>query len=182
VTAPGPEVLLSSADLPTPHPYRAAARAGGTLGPPHITAGHTPPRHRCRAGWGGWGAAEPGVRVCRAKPAQGEGVEVSASEGLANHAGPESCAKPGNGVRDALTGERAGRVLSPAIGLVPGADALRTRGRPQRGCHHGKASPHPAGSKPAGMHGNLGGGTREALCPAVSLAARLAWCTTGTRP
>jgi hypothetical protein len=52
----------------------------------------------------------PSVRVCRDKPAQCEGVQVSDSEGLANHAGPESCASLGNGVREALTGERAGRV------------------------------------------------------------------------
>jgi hypothetical protein len=66
----------------------------------------------------------PAVRVCRDKPAQCEGVEVSDSEGRATHAGPESCANPGHGVREALTGERAGRVWSPEIGRVPGADAL----------------------------------------------------------
>ena len=34
------------------------------------------------------------VRVCRDKPARCEGVQVSDSEGRANHAGPESCAAP----------------------------------------------------------------------------------------
>ena len=38
-------------------------------------------------------------------------MQVSDSEGLANHAGPESCAGFGNGVPEALTGECAGRVL-----------------------------------------------------------------------
>jgi hypothetical protein len=54
----------------------------------------------------------------------------------------------GNGRREALTGERAGRVLSPEIGLLLGADALRTRGRQQRGRRYGKASPHLAGRRP----------------------------------
>jgi hypothetical protein len=81
-----------------------------------------------------------------------------------------------------LTGERAGRVGSPAIGLVLGADALRTRGRPQRARHEGKAYPHLAGSQTPGMHGNIGSGTREALRLAVPIAARPAWCTPRTRP
>src|SRR2546425_1678208 len=55
------------------------------------------------------------VRVRRDKPARCEGVQVSDSEGLANHAGPESCVAIGNGRREAVTGERAGRVLSPEI-------------------------------------------------------------------
>jgi hypothetical protein len=52
----------------------------------------------------------PSVRVCRDKPARCEGVEVSDSEGLANHTGSESCASLGHGACEALTGERAGRV------------------------------------------------------------------------
>ena len=112
------------------------------------------------------------VRVCRDKPARCEGVEVSDSEGLANHTGPESCASVGNGVREALTGECAGRVLSPEIGLFLGADALLTRGRQQWGHRYGKAPPHPAGSKPPGMHGNIVCGTREALHLAWAIAPR----------
>ena len=37
------------------------------------------------------------------------------SEGLANHTGPESCGSSGNAVAEALTGVRAGRVLSPVM-------------------------------------------------------------------
>jgi hypothetical protein len=62
----------------------------------------------------------------RDKPARCEGVQVSPSEGLANHAGPESCPRRGNGPRAAWPGERAGRVWSPAIG--------------QSGC---RRAPHP---------------------------------------
>jgi len=123
----------------------------------------------------------PGVRVCRDKPARCEGVQVSDSEGLANHAGSESCASLGNGVREALTGERAGRVWSPEMANL-GADALRTRGRQQRARHYGKAYTHLAGSKTPGMHGNIVCGTREALRLALPIAARPAWGTARTRP
>ncbi len=101
-------------------------------------------------------------------------MQVSDSEGLANHAGPESCASLGNGDREALTGECAGRVWSPETANL-GADALRTRGRQQRARHYGKAYTHLAGSQTPGMHGNIVSGTREALCLALSIAARPAW-------
>jgi hypothetical protein len=110
-------------------------------------------------------------------------VQVSDSEGLANHTGPESCASVGNGVREALTGEGAGRVLSPEIGLFLGADALRTRGRQQWGHRYGKAPPHPAGAKTPGRHGNIVCGTREVLHRAWAIAPRSARRTSqGARP
>ena len=112
------------------------------------------------------------VRVCRDKPARCERVHVSASEGLASHAGPEACACCGTGVREALPGERAGRVWSPAIGQGLGADALRTRGRPQWVHRYGKGSPHLAGSKPPRRQGNIGCGTREALPLPGAIAPR----------
>ena len=90
-------------------------------------------------------------------------MQVPDSEGLANHTGPESCAGVGNGVGEALTGEHAGRVWSPEIGLLLGADALLTRGRLHWGHRYGKVSIDPAGSETPGMHGNTLGGTREAL-------------------
>jgi hypothetical protein len=116
----------------------------------------------------------PGVRVCRDKPAWCEGVQVSDSEGLATHAGPESCATPGNGGSEALTGECAGRVLSPEIGRFLGADALLTRGRQHWADRHGKGWPDLAGSKTPGMHRNTMRGTREALCLTWRIAARSA--------
>jgi hypothetical protein len=116
----------------------------------------------------------PNVRVCRDKPARGEGVEVSDSEGLAPHTGAESGARLGHGVREALPGARAGRVRRPESGRFLGADALRTRGRPPRARRYGQAYTHLAGSKPPGRHGHLVCGTREALRLAWSRAARLA--------
>lgn len=101
-------------------------------------------------------------------------MQVSHSEGLANHAGPESCVGLGNDVSEALTGERAGRVWSPEIGRVSGADALLTRGRPH--CKHrfGEVQADPAGSETPGMHGNILCGTREALHLAWTIANRSA--------
>jgi hypothetical protein len=101
--------------------------------------------------------------VCRDKPARCERVQVSDSEGLATHAGPEACAGAGNGVSDALTGDGAGRVWSPAIGPVLGADALRTRGRLHRQPRFGEGQADPAGSETSSMHRNTVSGTREAL-------------------
>ena len=80
----------------------------------------------------------------------------------------------GNGRREALTGERAGRVLSPEIGLFLGADALRTRGRLHRKHRSGEVPTDPAGSETPGMHGNIVCGTREALSLAWPIAARSA--------
>jgi hypothetical protein len=102
-------------------------------------------------------------------------VEVADRAGFAHDTGPESCARLGNGVRDAWTGERAGRVGSPALGLCLGADALRTRGRPPRARRSGQADTPLAGSKTPGLHGNIGRGTREARRRAWAIAARPAW-------
>jgi len=45
-------------------------------------------------------------------------------EGLASHAGPESCAGRGNAAGEALTGARAGQVFSCEINYIRGADAV----------------------------------------------------------
>jgi hypothetical protein len=103
------------------------------------------------------------VRVCRDTPARCARVQVSESEGRATHAGPESCAGPGNGVREALTGEWTGRVSSPEIGPVLGADALLTRGRRYRQPRFGEGQADPAGSETSSRHRHTVCGTREAL-------------------
>ena len=96
-------------------------------------------------------------------------MKVPDSEGLVNHTGPESCVHLGNESDEALTGEGAGRVLRPEIGLLLGADALLTRGRQQWLYRYGKVSLHRAGSETSGMHRNTLRGTREALHLASSL-------------
>ena len=68
-----------------------------------------------------------------------------------------------NGRREALTGEDAGSVLSPEIGLVLGANALLTRGRQHWTARYGEGWTDLAGSETSRMHGHTLSGTREAL-------------------
>jgi len=101
-------------------------------------------------------------------------VQVPDSEGPATHTGPEPCVALGNGRREALTGERAGRVLSPEIGQLLGADALRTRGRQYCTPRYGEGWADLAGSETSSMHRNTWRGTREALHLAWRSLARSA--------
>jgi len=76
-------------------------------------------------------------------------VHESYSEGLAAHTGAESCAA----VRDALTGVRAGRVLSRE-NIVPGADAVVSSRRQDQPSRNGEGWKDPAWSKTPSMHGS----------------------------
>ena len=58
-------------------------------------------------------------------------MKVSYDEGVASHVGPESCGGDREVVVEALTGERAGRVLSLENLIVRGADAVLSGGRQQ---------------------------------------------------
>jgi RNA-directed DNA polymerase len=51
-------------------------------------------------------------------------MKESYVEGLATHSGPESCGDSREGMAEALTGVRAGRVLSRERSLVRDADAV----------------------------------------------------------
>ena len=86
-------------------------------------------------------------------------------EGLANHNGPESCVEWRDSLGEALTGVRAGRVLSREINLVRGADPLMMWGRQQPAVRKGKARWYPARSETPGMHGNNLRENREILQP-----------------
>jgi hypothetical protein len=68
-------------------------------------------------------------------------------EELANHGGPESCVGDPRGRSEALTGVHAGRLLSPEIGLVWGADAFGNDGRQYRGRRFREPCADPAGSE-----------------------------------
>ena len=72
-----------------------------------------------RRRWGGEAvsASDRGGRICRAPVQTGkkERMKESHSEGVANHAGPESCVAHREVGREALTGESAGWVLSREI-------------------------------------------------------------------
>jgi hypothetical protein len=81
-------------------------------------------------------------------------MKVSYVEGLASHGGPESCVCTGNGAGEALTGVRAGRVLSREIHalrrkvqVVRGAEVVEISRRQHRCCRIGKAASDPARSE-----------------------------------
>jgi RNA-directed DNA polymerase len=105
-------------------------------------------------------------------------MEVSYSEGLANHIGPESCVGVREGEDEALTGVRAGWVLSreihapPKGGLLRGADVLEIGGRQYPRHREGEMLWNPARSKTPGMYASTSFGNRE--IPFPSGAARSA--------
>jgi len=66
-------------------------------------------------------------------------------EDLANHTGPESCEGGSNVALEALTGVRAGWVLSPVMSSVQGADAFLNDGRPHGPSCYRKGWTGPAG-------------------------------------
>src|SRR6266446_1688335 len=92
-------------------------------------------------------------------------MEESYVKGLANRNGPESCTGARKGAGEALTGERAGRVLSREINLDRDADPVRRWGRPQPMRRNGKAWRYPARSETPGMHGSNLRENREILRP-----------------
>ena len=92
-------------------------------------------------------------------------MKESYVKGIANHDGPESCTGARKGVGEALTGERAGRVLSREINLNRDADLVRRWGRPQPTRRKGKAWRYPARSETPGMHGSNLRENREILRP-----------------
>ena len=73
-------------------------------------------------------------------------VKVRYSEGVAIHTDPESCADAREGIGEALTGGRAGEVLSGESNVVRGADAVVACRRQQVEVRHRKALLHPTSS------------------------------------
>jgi len=99
-------------------------------------------------------------------------MKVSYVEGLATHGGPESCAGAGNRGREAVTGGRAGWVLSREIHalrkqVLRGADVVEDGGRPHSVRRYGEAQRDPARSETPGMHAGTLRGNREIPCPSV---------------
>ena len=82
-------------------------------------------------------------------------------EGIANHDDPESCATVRKDCREALTGARAGWVLSRENGLSQGADAVIPCGRQHLLGRYGKAEQDPARSQTPRTHGISLHGNRE---------------------
>ncbi len=101
-------------------------------------------------------------------------MEVSYVEGLASYGDPESCVHIREGVGEALTGGRAGRVLSRVIHApgrkardVRGAEAVETSRRPHRACRIGEAGMDPARSETLRTRASTLFGNREVPRPSA---------------
>src|SRR6202021_3400137 len=80
---------------------------------------------------------------------------------IATHIGPESCGVARKGGVEALTGERAGRVLSRERNLLRDADAVRRSGRLHRVHRYREVYQSPARSETPSTYGNTSRGNRE---------------------
>jgi hypothetical protein len=100
-------------------------------------------------------------------------MKESHVEGLATHSGPESCEAARKGSVEALTGVRAGRVLSrESEGILRDADAVEISARHHRTHRYREMPPGPARSQTPCTYGNTSHENREALgSPAADGAA-----------
>jgi RNA-directed DNA polymerase len=99
-------------------------------------------------------------------------MKASYGEGVASHAGPESCAEFPEGLGEALTGGGVGRVLSREIhDSLRGADAVEVSGRPHRARRPRKAWPDPARSETPCMSSSTANGNRESPRSSVAEGA-----------
>ena len=101
-------------------------------------------------------------------------MKESYVEGLASYCGPESCVHIREGVGEALTGVRAGRVLSRVIHapwrelrVVRGAEAVEISRKQHRGRRFGETPMDPARSQTPCRHGNTLLGNREVPRPSA---------------
>ena len=109
-------------------------------------------------------------------------MKESNSEGVAIHTGPESCGGVRKDAGEALTGGRAGQVLSREIHApgqklrdLWGADAVEVSGRPHRARRHREVRSDPARSETLRMLGHTAHGNREIprLSPAEGAGDRI---------
>ena len=99
-------------------------------------------------------------------------MKESYGEGVATHAGPESCGVACEGGVEALTGVRAGRVLSRERNSLRGADAVEEGGRPHPARRYRETRRSPARSETPSTYGNTSRENREIpWSPAVDGAA-----------
>lgn len=104
-------------------------------------------------------------------------MKESYGEGLATHTDPESCVSARKGEGEALTGVRAGWVLSREIHAplrerwaFRDADAVEVGGRRYPRRRSGKTPRNPARSETPGMYGNTLRGNREVPRPSAAVA------------
>ncbi len=91
-------------------------------------------------------------------------MKESYGEDLVSHTAPESCAVARKGDCEALTGARAGGLLSREIIRVRGADAVSVSGRPHPMHRYGERYGNLARSENLSMHGNTSRENREVPC------------------
>ena len=88
-------------------------------------------------------------------------MKESHGEGVATHTDPESCVTVREDGREALTGERAGRVFSRERHILRDADAVGAGGRQHRIRRYSKAYLSPARSQTPSTQGSTSHGNRE---------------------
>ena len=88
-------------------------------------------------------------------------MQKSHDSGLATHIGPESCGAARKGGVEALTGERAGRVISRERNPLRDADAVGGCGRPHRVHRYREVCQSPARSEPPCTYADTSRGNRE---------------------
>ena len=99
-------------------------------------------------------------------------MQESYSEGLAIHAGPESCGGAREGTAEALTGVRTGRVFSRERIFLRGADAVRRSGRHDPLHRYREMRRDPARSETLCTYGNASRENRE--IPRLPVVAEVA--------
>ena len=109
---------------------------------------------RCKASW------LPGF-LCAGHTGMVKGMKESNDEGIASHIGPESCAAARKDHGEALTGVRAGQVLSRERGRLRDADAVGIGGRRNPRRRYRKTLRSPARSETLRTHGITMHGNRE---------------------
>jgi hypothetical protein len=109
-------------------------------------------------------------------------MQESYSKGVATRTDPESCVVAREGDVEALTGARAGRVLSREINcpvakrrVLRGADTVVVEGRPHPARRYREMCQDPARSETPSMYGNALHGNREIprLPAVVGIAGRV---------
>ena len=90
---------------------------------------------------------------------------------LATHIGPESCGAIRKSGVEALTGERAGRVLSRVRNSLRDADAVGESGRPHRVHRYREVCQSPARSETPCTYADTSFGNREIPGPPRAAAA-----------
>jgi len=103
-------------------------------------------------------------------------MKESYGEGVATHTDPESCGASREGGVEALTGARAGRVLSRESDLLRDVDAVGESGRQDLEHRYREMREGPARSETPSTYGNTSHENREILClpaTAVDVAGRV---------